>query len=110
VNEFEDRLNSLLNDPSQMEKIASIAKSIMGGEPTPVQETDNGFDPAILAKLGGLISRGSAKSSKDKKLLEAMKPFLSEKRRSKMDRALKLAELAGIAELAMNELGGENDV
>ena len=106
MNEFEDRLNSLLSDPSQMEKIANIAKSIMGGEAPPAPEQDTGFDPAMLAKIGSIMSRGSGKSSKDKRLLEAMRPYLSEKRRSKMDKALKIAELAGIAEIAMSEFGG----
>lgn len=110
MNEFEDRLNSLLNDPSQMERIASIAKSIMGGESVSQTEPEQSFDPAMLAKIGSIMSRGSGKSSRDKRLLEAMKPFLSEKRRSKMDKALKIAELAGIAEMAMTEFGGSDDV
>ena len=112
MEDFEARLGSLLNDPAQMERIAGIARSIMGGEaPRPTEEPEPGLpDPAMLARIGSLVSRGSARSSRDKKLLEAMKPFLSEKRRGKMDKAMKLAELAGIAELAMTELGGgEND-
>ena len=38
-------------------------------------------------------------------LLEAMKPYLSEKRRAKMDKAIKIAGLARIARLAMGEMG-----
>jgi hypothetical protein len=32
VSEFEDKLSSLMNDPKQMEKIASLAKTLMGGD------------------------------------------------------------------------------
>lgn len=32
MSEFEDRVNSILGDPAQMEKIANLAKSFMGGE------------------------------------------------------------------------------
>ena len=32
MGEFEDRINSVLNDPEQMDKIANLAKSLMGGD------------------------------------------------------------------------------
>ena len=43
-------------------------------------------------------------------LLEAMKPYLAEKRRRKIDRAMKLARLASLAELAAGEMGEDDDV
>ena len=52
---------------------------------------------------------GKGGAGRDAKLLEAMRPFLSEKRRGKMDRAMKIARLAGIAELAAEKLGGADD-
>ena len=110
MNELEDRINSVLNDPSQMEKLANIAKSIMGGSQSAEAPPAPDIDPALIARIGSIMSRGEIKSSKDKKLLEAMRPYLSEKRRSKMDKALKIAKLAGIAEIAMTELGGSDDV
>jgi len=47
MSEFEDRLNSILNDPEQMDKIASMAKSLMGGggpdsAPQQTKPTDSG--------------------------------------------------------------------
>ena len=110
MNEFEDKLNSLLNDPKQMESFVSFAKSIMGGEMPSAASGEPDIDPALMKKIGGLLSRGDSLSNKDKRLLEAMKPYLSEKRRSKMDRAMKIAKLASIAELAASEFGGEGDV
>lgn len=110
MNEFEDKLNSLLNDPKQMESFASFAKSIMGGEMPSAVSSEPDIDPALMQKIGGLLSRRDNLSNKDKRLLEAMKPYLSEKRRSKMDRAMKIARLASIAELAASEFGGEGDV
>ena len=32
MSEFEDKLNSVLGDPAQMEKIANLAKTLMGGD------------------------------------------------------------------------------
>ena len=51
MSEFEDKLNELLNDPGQMERIAGIAKSLMGGEAPPEPAPDTGpDDKAITAE------------------------------------------------------------
>lgn len=109
MSEFEDRLNSILNDEGQMKKITDMAKSLMGGEDNQTAP-DMGFDPKMLSKLGAALNNGSGISKKDKQLLEAMLPYMSEKRRNKMSKAMKLASLAGVAELALTEFGGEGDV
>ena len=133
MSEFEDRINSVLNDPEQMDKIANLAKSLMGGDGQKTAPGDGGMmgklgelarglaggdsadtgspgiDPAMLGKIGRLMNAGNAQSSNERALLEAMKPYLTEKRRQKMDRALQLAKLARIARLAMGEMG-EGDV
>ena len=133
MSEFEDRIYSVLNDPEQMDKIASLAKSLMGGGAQSMDSGDGGMmgklgelakglsgggsagqespaiDPAMLGKIGRLMKAGNAQSSNERALLEAMKPYLTEKRRQKMDRALQLAKLARIARIAMGEMG-EGDV
>ena len=60
----------------------------------------------MLARLSRALSSGGEKKQ-ERALLEAMKPYLSEKRRSKMDKAIKLARLASIARIAMGEMGGD---
>ena len=80
MGEFEDRINSVLSDPGQLEKIAKLAKSFMAG--------------------GG-------EKKQERALLEAMLPYMSEKRRSKMTTAIKIARIAGIARAAMGEMGDE---
>ncbi len=103
MSELEDMLSGILSDPKQMEKLGSVARSLMGED----AHFDAQPDTELLKKLGGIASAGSGK---DRRLLEAMRPYLSDKRRSKMDRAMKIARLAGIAELAAKEFGGEDDV
>lgn len=109
MSEFEDKLNELLNNPSQMERFASMAKSLMGGEMPMPSMPEADIDAGMLKKISSLMSGADVKSGKDKKLLEAMRPYLSEKRRSKMDKAMKIARLASIAELAATQLGGDED-
>lgn len=130
MSEWEERINSVLSDPEQMDKIANLAKSIMGGETAQEAPAGEGgmmgklgelaksfmggdssgsggmdIDPAMLGRISRLMSAGSGQSSDERALLEAMKPYLSEKRRQKMDKALKIAKLARIARLAMGETG-----
>ena len=116
MGEFEDRINSVLSDPGQMEKIAKLAKSFMagGGEKpaeSPAEDTSAGIfdampDPKLLGRISRLIQNGGEKKQ-ERALLEAMLPYMSEKRRSKMTTAIKIARIAGIARAAMGEMGDE---
>lgn len=115
MSELEDRINSVLSDPEQMARISEMAKNLMGGgssgekqEQKPQsggigQILGDGFDPAMLMKIKKLMDGGSG--SKYTALFEAMKPYLSEKRRGKLDRAVQIARLARIARIAMEEGG-----
>lgn len=112
MSELEDRINSILGNPEQMEKIMGMAKSLMGGsedtEPQPENPLSSlGIDPAALGKISKLMNMGGQNSGKQP-LLEAMKPYLSEKRRLKMDKAMKIARIAKLAQFAMGEMGDKN--
>jgi len=112
VGELEDRISGILNDPAQMAEIGRLARSLMGGEgeapPPAAAEGPGELDPALLGRLSGLL-KGGAVPGREQALLEAMKPWLSEKRRGKLERAMKLAGMARIARLALGE-GGAEDV
>ena len=128
MSELEDKINGILGDPVQMEKIAGLAKSLMGGSDSgsdtaekaksagggldslmqSLGGSDSAIDPAMLARLSRALSSGAGEKKQERALLEAMKPYLSEKRRSKMDKAIKLARLASIARIAMGEMGGDS--
>ena len=127
MSEWEDRINSILSDPEQMNRITELANSLIGGGDTESGQSEtsgppdlaalaamlggeNSPDPAMLGRLGTLLRSVRAESGREQALLEAMKPYLSEKRRSKMDRAMKLARMAKLAQLAMGEWGGEQHV
>lgn len=106
MGELEDRLNSILSDPEQMRRISSLAQTLMGGgdsEPQPAA--------AAAQPLGGLFgapdtlptpSRGGGDKAA---LLEALKPWLSEKRQKKLARAMRLAQMARLARFAMGDAG-----
>lgn len=124
MSELEDKISEILGDSEQMAKITKLAQSLMGGEGTqsssPAGAADTGgdsagaaggFDPAglgidaeTLGRISHLLSSGSTQNREEQALLSAMRPYLSEKRRGKMDRAMKLAKLARIARLAIGEM------
>ena len=129
MGELEDKINSVLGDPEQLKKITKMAQSFMAGSGT-AEKPDSGgtgdklddmfktlggdgggmeIDPAMISRITRLMSSGGAERKQERALLEAMKPYMSEKRRSKMDKALRIAKLAGIAKLAMGELGVDGD-
>ena len=106
MDELESRLSSVLGDPQQMEKITKLAQSILAGAGSGDDASSEGlgFDPEMLGRLTRMMNTGEGK---EEKMLAAMSPYLSEKRRGKMNRALKIAKLARIARLAMEE-GGDH--
>jgi thioredoxin-like negative regulator of GroEL len=115
MSELEDKLNSLLNNPAEINKIAQMAKSLFdtgqdekdkdkGGE-TLLQSLSSlgeGLNPKIIGELGKIMSdRGGSESKRA--ILEAMKPYLNEKRRKKMEQAIQIAKLARLAEIVFAE-------
>ena len=99
MSELEDKINAVLGDPKQMEQITKLAKSFMGGgtpgkaaEPEPKGEEDPfaslGIDGATLQRLGRLLRQGGAEKPQERALPQAMRPYLSEKRRSKINSAV----------------------
>lgn len=108
MDDFGDKLNAILNDPAALSRIGELAKSVMGGE-AKRGEPEPELDPGLISRVMGLLKRNGVKSE-ERALLEAMKPFLSERRREKMDKAMKLARLAGLAGIAAAEFGlGEKE-
>ncbi|MCL2342988.1 MAG: hypothetical protein FWC62_03695 [Firmicutes bacterium] len=111
MSEFEEKLNSILSSPEELEKITKLAQSFMGGDaksPEPPSAAGNlsalgnllpeGVDMASLTRMLGAL--GSGQRSESQQLLEAIKPHLKEKRRVKIDRAMQLARMAKLAQTA----------
>lgn len=107
MSELEDRLSSILSDPEQMARISSLAQSLMGGEtaPFPAGERQEPVGGGPGGALGSLLSAPQKAGGDPSALLKALQPFLSEKRRQKLGRAMRLARMASLARVAMGEMG-----
>ncbi len=110
------KLQEVLSDPAQMEKLKAAAESIFGGPqpsggteaPTekapPVPERDARF----LAAIGKAFAAGDAGENRSRStaLLMAMRPYMRPEKQEKLDRALQIARMANIAGAVMKEYGG----
>lgn len=98
MGELEDRLEAVLNDPRQMERIARMASSLMGGMG---MGAGKGEGPGT-----GGGGEGGRESENKRRLLSALSPFLSAGRQQRLERALRVAAAARLARAAMSEWGG----
>ena len=85
MDEIGEKLDALLNDPKQFGKIAQLASSILGdggdqSAPPSAPEPDLDLDMGQLRRMMSAL-RGGGHDSANRHLLEAMKPYLAEKRR-----------------------------
>lgn len=139
--EFEEKLSAILANPQAMGQILSIAKSITGeGEPPPEEApppseppsegglsglldglsqgenplaTLGDLDPRMLQIGLTLFSEYSTTDNRKIALLQALKPFLAEKRLAKVDKAIQIAKLSRVVATAyrlFKEDGGGGDV
>ena len=98
MRELEDRLEAVLNDPRQMERIARMASSLMGGMG---MGAGKGEGPGT-----GGGGEGGRENENKRRLLSALSPFLSAGRQQRLERALRVAAAARLARAAMSEWGG----
>lgn len=110
MSDFEDKLNAILGDPAQMEKITQMASKLMGGSAPEAEQSlpmpELGAE--MMSKVGKLLTNSGGDNEKTA-LLKAMQPYLSKERRDKMEKAMRFAKIAKMAGMAFSEFGGEGD-
>jgi len=110
MSEFEDKLNGILNNPKEMEKIMALARNFMGsgGNAVPSAAGEEphvgggglnlegilgGLDPGLMQKLTRGLSSGLGSAA----MLQAITPHLKESRRGQLKRALTVAQIVRAA-------------
>lgn len=106
MEDLESKISDILSDPDAMAGILSMAKSLGLGAPEPEEtpessETDCGLSDTV----SGLLSAAGHLNGKQTALLQALRPFLKESRRKKIDRAIQAARISRIAGYAIKNLG-----
>lgn len=101
MDDFESKLGQILGNPEMMGKIMAMAQSFGGQEtapePPPQQEASiPELDFATVQKLTGLMGKAGV-DSRQKALLTALSPYVSDHRIHKLEKAMRAAKLAGVA-------------
>ncbi len=113
---LEEKLSSFLSDPSAMEQVLSMARSLgLGGtaapqpppaatpqpEPPQSQQLFAAMeDPMVQVLISTLVEAGKDSGSHTA-LLNALRPFVRSDRQEKLDRAAQIAKMAHIAGAAI---------
>ena len=96
MDDINEKLKGLLNDPESMEKVRLMAESILGEEDNKGGTDEFGLDPLTLSKIAGVMKRLSSKDDSRSKLLSALRPLVSPERQKRVDTAIKLLRLIDV--------------
>ncbi len=106
MEDFSEKIASVLNDPQSMAAIKEMAAGFMGSSKDDEHPASTGPDissfigdmsPDQISGLMKIMSALNSNSSDDRTmLLTALRPHLSSKRQQKLDSAVKLLKLAKI--------------
>jgi len=128
MSEFEDKLGAILSDPNAMSQIMTLAQSLGGSTPpsedavsappAPAPPASSApdlsgllgnLDPQTLQAGMQLLSEFSSGEDQRAALLLALKPFLKEERRAKIDRAVQIAQLSRVLRVAFRLFRGKGE-
>ena len=122
MSEMEEKMGSILSDPTMMQQIMSMAQMLSGSQQEekpqekpkekPMErntESQGGnplaqINPAMLQSIAGIARQGGVDKNQQT-LLKALQPYLSTDRIRKLERAMHAARMAGAASAFLNNGG-----
>ena len=110
MEDLESAISQILGDPESMSQILSLAKSFGVTPPGPKLEQKDAPQPvqqsvdSALPAMAELIRQAGSVDPREVQLLNALKPYCSEDRCRRIDRALRAARLSQIAGAALRSL------
>ncbi|MCD8086755.1 MAG: hypothetical protein LUF28_10685 [Clostridiales bacterium] len=138
MEDFEEKLNTILSSPETMGQIMALANSISGkpGGESPVREAPpqaqeapaqpsqagpvgqagdmlsllQGLDPSMLTKLSALYQAYTHGEEEKTALLSAMRPFLRPERQEKVEKALQITRISRVIQTAFGLFREEHHV
>ena len=132
--ELEEKLNEILGNQQAMGQIMALARSLSGGGSAPEEQEESQeereeipafhgqglpssgpdlasllgqVDPAMIQMGMRLFQEYQGREDRNTALLSALRPFLREERRAKLDRAMELARVTRLIRVALGAMGGK---
>lgn len=106
MEDIQSQMNAILSDPAAMEKIMAMAQSFGQAQPEspPVQDTFSmpDIDIGMIQKLAGFAGQSSI-DPQQKNLLQALSPYLSGERVTKLEKAMRAAKMARMATAVLGQ-------
>lgn len=107
-NNLADKLSEILNDPEGMARIQSMAQSLLGESETKKdEETPSVAEGVAITKMLSVLKNSGGDDRS--RLLMALRPHLSDERRERVDKAVKLLRIASILPV-LQESGMLSDI
>ena len=104
MSELDEKLNSILSDPAEMEKLMGMAKQLSGklqAGDAPESEFA-ALDPKLMALAGRFLSLYRRRDDKSA-LITAMKPYLSRERQDEIEKAARIARITSAARAVLSD-------
>ena len=103
MDNLEQQLSAVMNNPAMMQQIMQLAQSMESSPPQASQPADQpamspfpDIDLSMIQKLSG-FARQSGIDPNQQALLSALRPYVTGNRISRLERAMKAAKMAGLA-------------
>ena len=133
MGELEEKLNAVLGDPQAMSQIMALAQSLGGPASAPSEQaapapkaeppsagpdlsslleglSGGGLDPRLMQVAFRVMNDPRANNDERVALLQALRPFVRERRYAKLDKAIQIARLARLIRIALDTFkGGDKD-
>ena len=101
MDNMEQMLSGIMNDPEAMSKIMALAQSLGSSDPPPQQPQEPppaampDIDINMLQKLSGVMGKTGLDPNK-RALLAALRPYIGSHRLNRLERAMQAAQMAGM--------------
>ena len=108
MEDMENRLNAVLGNPDMMQKIMQMAQSLQqDSQPSEAPQstpTFEGIDINLMQKLAGFLGKNNIDNNQ-RNLLNALTPYLSGERVTRLEKAMRAARLANVASSFLGSSG-----
>ena len=114
MDNMQNGINSILENPEMMQKIMAMAQSLGASQPAPQpQQTQEpppaspfpDIDISMVQKLSQMAGKANIDSNQ-RSLLSALSPYLKGDKIGRLERAMRAAKLAGLASGFLSGPGG----
>jgi len=113
MDNMQNQMSAILENPEMMQKIMEMAQSLGQSQPQQTeaqQQTQPGgfnipdIDISMIQKLSGLAGQSNIDNNQ-RTLLNALIPYLSRERISKLEKAMRAAKMANMASTFLGKSG-----